>query len=206
MAWLLGRGGRTPVPPRLRRTLRRHWRVRAVRVGVPGEPPRVEALSDGEGKWAGARRAVVAYTWRAAECVDISETPFTNTSPSGGSTSPPRRVRGDRGRLLRWGGCNPGRRRSATPPRKVDGGGGLYRFLSLDGGFTADLPVDADGLVLDYPELFKRVFPRRDFRDTYLLGRWVNRGQLERHRGGALGREEENRGTTSSCPALGSAS
>jgi hypothetical protein len=31
--------------------------------------------------------------------------------------------------------------------------------LSLDGGFTADLPVDSDGLVLDYPELFKRAFP-----------------------------------------------
>jgi hypothetical protein len=36
-------------------------------------------------------------------------------------------------------------------------GGGLYRFLSLDGGFTTDLLVDADGLVLDYPGLFKRV-------------------------------------------------
>jgi uncharacterized protein len=36
-------------------------------------------------------------------------------------------------------------------------GGGLYRFLSLDGEFTADLPVDADGLVLDYPRLFKWV-------------------------------------------------
>ena len=38
-------------------------------------------------------------------------------------------------------------------------GGGLYRFLSLDGGFTADLLVDADGLVLDYPGLFRRVLP-----------------------------------------------
>jgi hypothetical protein len=35
-----------------------------------------------------------------------------------------------------------------------DGRDGLYRFLSLDGSFTADLPVDADGLVVDYPELF----------------------------------------------------
>lgn len=33
-----------------------------------------------------------------------------------------------------------------------------YRFESLDGsGFTAELPVDADGLVLDYPGLFQRV-------------------------------------------------
>jgi hypothetical protein len=26
-------------------------------------------------------------------------------------------------------------------------------------GFVADLPVDTDGLVLDYPEIFKRVRP-----------------------------------------------
>lgn len=33
-----------------------------------------------------------------------------------------------------------------------------YRFESLDGsGFTADLEVDEDGLVLDYPGLFRRV-------------------------------------------------
>jgi hypothetical protein len=37
--------------------------------------------------------------------------------------------------------------------------GSLYRFLNLDGGFTADLQVDPDGLVLDYPGLFRRVHP-----------------------------------------------
>jgi hypothetical protein len=48
------------------------------------------------------------------------------------------------------------------PPRYVclekDERGGLYRFVSLDGGFTADLPVDSDGLMLDYPGLFRRAF------------------------------------------------
>ncbi len=37
--------------------------------------------------------------------------------------------------------------------------GGRYRFESLVNGvshFTAELPVDGDGLVIDYPELFKR--------------------------------------------------
>lgn len=34
----------------------------------------------------------------------------------------------------------------------------LYLFESLDGsGFTAALPVDGDGVILDYPELFRRV-------------------------------------------------
>jgi hypothetical protein len=26
-------------------------------------------------------------------------------------------------------------------------------------GFKADLPLDADGLVVDYPETFRRVYP-----------------------------------------------
>ncbi|EIM27771.1 putative glycolipid-binding domain-containing protein [Microvirga lotononidis] len=35
--------------------------------------------------------------------------------------------------------------------------GARYRFESLESGFTADLPVDEDGFVLDYPGLFKRL-------------------------------------------------
>jgi hypothetical protein len=35
--------------------------------------------------------------------------------------------------------------------------GSLYRFESLEDGFTADLPVDQDGFVLDYPGLFRRL-------------------------------------------------
>jgi uncharacterized protein len=36
--------------------------------------------------------------------------------------------------------------------------GGKYKFESLDDGFTAVIAVDGDGLVEDYPELFKRVW------------------------------------------------
>src|SRR6266851_3870292 len=40
--------------------------------------------------------------------------------------------------------------------------GGRYRYESLKqgvSGFTAELPVDRDGLVGDYPEVFRRVWP-----------------------------------------------
>ena len=36
--------------------------------------------------------------------------------------------------------------------------GGLYRFQALPSGFTAELPVDAEGLVIDYPGLFQRAW------------------------------------------------
>jgi hypothetical protein len=56
------------------------WRVRAARVGIPGEPPKVELLSDREGNWATYDGRAVAYL-EGCEYVDISETPFTNTLP-----------------------------------------------------------------------------------------------------------------------------
>jgi uncharacterized protein len=38
--------------------------------------------------------------------------------------------------------------------------GGRSRFESLGSGFTAGLALDADGLVTDYPTLFRRVWSR----------------------------------------------
>ena len=35
--------------------------------------------------------------------------------------------------------------------------GALYRYEAVDRTFAADLPVDRDGLVLDYPTLFERI-------------------------------------------------
>ncbi len=92
--------------------------------------------------------------------MDISQTPFTNTLPirrlglGPGESAEISVAYVDGTQLQPW----------PEPQRYTcleEGGrrGGLYRFLSLDGGFTADLPVDADGLVLDYPGLFKRALP-----------------------------------------------
>ena len=126
------------------------WRVRALRVVAPGEPPGVDVFSDGEGNWT-----------TLAGCIDadISVTPFTNTlsirrldlAPEESAELCVAYVKGTE--LQAW----------PEPQRYIcfekSNRGGLYRFLSLDGGFTADLPVDAHGLVLDYPGLFRRVLP-----------------------------------------------
>ena len=153
-AWLRG------APFRLSYEVRcdHYWRVRAARVGVPGEPPRVELLSDGEGNWTGPDGRAVAYL-QGCEYVDISETPFTNSlpirrlglAPEGSAEIAVAYF--DGAELQPW----------PEPQRytrlETGDGGGLYRFLSLDGGFSADLPVDLDGLVLDYPELFREEIP-----------------------------------------------
>jgi hypothetical protein len=37
--------------------------------------------------------------------------------------------------------------------------GSLYRYESLDSGYTNEIEVDRDGIVIDYPDLFRRVRP-----------------------------------------------
>ena len=135
-----------------------YWRVRAARVGVPGESPRVELYFDGEGNWTGPDGRALTYL-KGCKYVDVSETPFTNTLPIRRLDLPPGESAEitvayfDGTELQPW----------PEPQRytrlEANNGGGIYRFLSLDGGFTADLPVDSDGLVLDYPGLFRRTFP-----------------------------------------------
>jgi hypothetical protein len=90
--------------------------------------------------------------------VDISVTPFTNTLPirrlglAPGESAEISVAYVEGTELQAW----------PEPQRytclEKHSRGGLYRFLSLEGGFTADLPVDAECLVADYPGLFRRAF------------------------------------------------
>lgn len=134
------------------------WRVRSTRVGIPDEAPKVELFCDGEGNWKEPTGRAVTYL-EGCRYVDISVTPFTNTLPirrlglGSGESADISVAYFDGTDLQPW----------PEPQRytclEKGSSGGLYRFQSLDGGFSADLPVDADGLVLDYPGLFKRVLP-----------------------------------------------
>jgi hypothetical protein len=135
-----------------------YWRVRAARVGVPGEPPRVELFSDGEGNWSGSDGRVVSYL-KGCEYVDISETPFTNSLPIRRLGLAPGQSAEIAVAYLEGAELQPWPEPQRYTRLETGEGGWTYQFVSLDGGFTAELPVDQDGLVLDYPGLFRRVFP-----------------------------------------------
>jgi uncharacterized protein len=135
-----------------------HWRVREVRAAAPdSERPVLELVANGEGHW---KRRGGEFISELEGCIDIdiSATPFTNTLP------------------IRRLGLEPGESEELTvtyirvpellvgPERQHYGcleaqaNGGLYRFEALPSGFTAELPVDAEGLVIDYPGLFRRAW------------------------------------------------
>ena len=125
-----------------------------VRIESP-EERRVDLRADGSGNWTdGAGMAIPGL----AGCIDldIAATPFTNTLP------------------IRRLGLKPGesaeidvvyvtipdldvrRLRQRYSCLRSEAGHSVYLYQNCISGFSAELPVDEDGLVLDYPGQWRR--------------------------------------------------
>jgi uncharacterized protein len=135
----------------------RNWSVREVKVSHldPSKSP-TTLLSNGRGDWVDWLRNPMP---RIAGCteIDLSVSPFTNTIPI-------RRLNlgiGEPAEIevvyfkLPGFQVNPVRQRYTL--LKATTTGRTYRYESIDSGYTADLPVDEYGLVIDYPEAWRRV-------------------------------------------------
>ena len=134
------------------------WAVRHARVEVLEEPARaLDLRTDGRGHWTdGATGAPMPLDG----CVDIDvyPSPFTNTLPI-------RRLREPAvGRpvaiVVAWVALpeltvRPAPQEYTLLARTPEGA--RWRFRGLDSDFTAELAVDRDGLVLDYPDLARRL-------------------------------------------------
>ncbi len=129
------------------------WRIRDAEIRIVGKPRSLRLTSDGEGHWRDQTGAILPELEGCID-IDISATPFTNTLP------------------IRRLNLKPGQSAElsmvyiAVPdlaPRKVKQrytcleSNRLYRYEGLDSGFTAEVTVDEDGLIVDYPGIFSRV-------------------------------------------------
>lgn len=136
------------------------WRVREVEVNLLGDAGQsIRLNADGEGRWTDGSGNPISTLDGCFE-VDISATPFTNTLAI-------RRMRLKPGETSELVAAfisipemevTPSRQRYTCLEVGFDGGRYKYEDEGLFQGFTADLPVDSDGLVADYPELFRRVW------------------------------------------------
>ena len=134
------------------------WRVREVRVATPdSEQPVLELLTDGEGRWMG-RGGEPVLELEGCRDVDISATPFTNTLPIRRLGLEPGESEELAVTYIRVPELLVGPERQRYGCLEAQADGGLYRFEALPSGFTAELPIDAEGLVIDYPRLFRRVW------------------------------------------------
>jgi uncharacterized protein len=131
------------------------WQLRDARLQLAtgGGTRSLHLQTDGEGHW----RRGDGHTLDALEgCrdIDIWPTPFTNTFPI---RRTPLQMGERREFLMAWiFGLE--LTVHAQPQAYTRIAERLYLFENLDGSdFKAELPVDDDGIVIDYPELFLRV-------------------------------------------------
>ena len=134
------------------------WRTREMIVDPLDGRSSLHLRSDGEGSWSDASGRSIPEQKGCVD-VDLSVTPFTNTLPirrlglreEESSEIVAVYVNVPNMRL------DTSRQRYTCLERNAEGG--LYRYEDegLFRGFTADLMVDADGLVLDYPGIFRRM-------------------------------------------------
>ena len=128
------------------------WRTRYARLKIVGAGE-LELHGDGDGHWRDGHGLMLSAIEGCID-IDIAATPFTNTLPI-------RRLQ-----------LAQGERRSlqvayiSTPDLQVTRVeqayscielGREYRYEGIFRNFTANMKVDEDGLVLDYPTLFTRL-------------------------------------------------
>jgi len=137
------------------------WRVRELQMSGESEAVGERAIrlyADAAGNWKDDKGQPLDALQGCTD-VDIMLTPLTNTLPirrlqlaPGESreisvvyiAAPDLSVRPFRQRYTRLDDADGGQR---------------YRYESLDSGFTVVLPVDDDGFVVDYPGIWRRVWP-----------------------------------------------
>jgi uncharacterized protein len=134
------------------------WILRRARIEVLETPARVmDVRADGRGRWTDAATGV-ALALDGCVDIDIYPSPFTNTLPIR------RLAEAEVGRPVAvdvaWV-VLPALTIQAT--RQVytllerDGAGARWRFRAVDSDYTAELAVDAQGVVRDYPEIARRL-------------------------------------------------
>lgn len=113
----------------------------------------IELYSDGKGKWFDRDEAVGPL--EGCVDIDITLTPFTNTIPL-------RRLNPAKGKrtsievvYIRL----PEFTFEKIQQYYTNLGNNRYLFETGDGSFKAELQVDKNFMVMDYPDLFKRLFP-----------------------------------------------
>ena len=127
-----------------------------VEVELSAGPRRLDLRRAGDGTWSANGQAVAGVAG-ALDC-DLARSPLTNTMPV--LRHRLHQAAGRHDFVMAWVSLpDLGVHRSEQRYEhlRTSARGALVRFASQDGSFVADLAVDRDGLVLDYPGLARLV-------------------------------------------------
>lgn len=128
------------------------WGVREVAIGA-ADGRGLHLLTDGRGEWATGNGEPIAALDGCLD-VDLAGTPFTNTLPIRRLSWEPGERRELRMAYVPFDSFEPiadGQSYTCLEPAR------RFLYQAADRSFEAELAVDADGLVTDYPSLFARV-------------------------------------------------
>jgi hypothetical protein len=132
------------------------WIVREVSLHVVSlAGTRQQLTADGTGHW--FRRGKKLAALDGCLDVDINVTPFTNTLPIRNLALKPGESAEINVVYITLPECTfrPARQRYTCLELTPESG--RYKYESLTSGFTREITVDADGLVIDYPGIWQRV-------------------------------------------------
>ena len=151
---------RVPFHTHYRIVCDRDWRLREVDISAATDD--VEPLAfriDGEGCWTNEEGEAFDRLNGCSD-IDISITPFTNTLPIRRLALQAGASREIDVAFIDLPAMQVKRMRQCYTCAQLDGRGaaGVYEYTNLDNGFHAQLTVDSDGLVLNYPDMFSRVW------------------------------------------------
>lgn len=157
-SFIVGVRNRMPFRLKYEITCDSNWNIKELGLALlSGNRKGIKILSDGQGHWSTHIGDPIPSLEGCID-VDISTTPFTNTLPI-------RRLKlspGQSAELLVAYVLVPEMELMLDRQRYTSlesyAHGELYRYESLESDFSAELSVDSDGLVIDYPGLFKSVW------------------------------------------------
>ena len=134
------------------------WAMRRARIEVLEDPARVmEIRADGRGRWTDAATGAPLPLDGCVD-IDINPSPFTNTLPIRrlADAGVGRPVAIDVAWVLLPALTIQVARQEYTLLERGESDA-RWRFRALESGFVAELAVDGQGVVLDYPEIARRI-------------------------------------------------
>ena len=137
------------------------WRVRELRVALMDQDSsnaQLHVHADGQGHWTTASGDPLPDLDGCID-VDISVTPFTNTLPIRRLSLLPGNPQEIVVAYIKIPDLTLQPFKQRYTCLNVQAQSGTYRYDSVVSGFTADLTVDNEGLVIDYPGIFQRTWP-----------------------------------------------
>lgn len=130
------------------------WQVRMIEVDdLSSERLLLYLQTDGKGNWQNAQSAPIEHL-NGCRDIDISLSPFTNTLPI-------RRLMLTTAQLIKVVYIDlPSFQVNPVEQWYIQSAPNLYHYEQPAINFAVDLSTDCDGLVIDYPELYRRIYPK----------------------------------------------